>query len=420
MIKVNNFQDVATLLSDYRRPHGDYVLDRILAIMEKLGNPQNSYKVIHIAGTSGKSSTAYYTAALLAETGKKVGLTVSPHVDEINERIQINLKALTEAEFCSELTIFLEDIESIKLEPSYFELLIAFAYWEFARQKVDYAVVEVGLGGLLDSTNVISRADKVSVITDIGLDHTQVLGKKLSGIAAQKAGIILPKSVAFTNKQSDEVMTVFRSVADSKKAQLFVINDHKKLSLLSDLPLFQRRNWSLAYAVFEYICKRDKLTELTDQQLLETTHTHIPARMEVLNYKGKTLIIDGAHNQQKLRTLTTSILDKFPNTKIAVELGLLEEKDDELHEALKEITNFAGHIITTSFFAGQDIPKKAMGADEMERIIRQSGYTGVESINDPKLAFEALMDRPEDVVLVTGSFYLLNNIRPIVFLDNKK
>src|SRR5690606_38872097 len=121
---------------------------------------------------------------LLAAAGQKVGMTVSPHVYEVNERVQINTKPLAETQFCRELSRFLNIIQSSGVRPTYFELLVAFAYWEFAEQGVDYAVIEVGLGGLLDGTNVVARDDKVCIITDIGFDHTSVLGKTLSAITA--------------------------------------------------------------------------------------------------------------------------------------------------------------------------------------------------------------------------------------------
>ena len=168
---------------DYSRTA--YTLDVMKALMEHLGNPQNQLRVLHVAGTSGKTSTAYYCAALLKEAGKKVGLSVSPHVDTVNERLQINGQPMPEAEFCKVLSEFLDVVAESGIKPSYFELLVAMTYWEFARQKVDYAVIEVGLGGLRDGTNVIERADKVCLITDIGLDHTEILGHTLTKITGE-------------------------------------------------------------------------------------------------------------------------------------------------------------------------------------------------------------------------------------------
>ena len=193
MTKLRSFNDIDTVLKDFIPPmrsfRSVYTLDTMRALMLALGNPQNSYKTIHVAGTSGKTSTSYYIAALLGQTGKKIGLSVSPHVDNVNERVQIDLVPLDEHEYCQQFSTFLQIINKLRIKPTYFELLIAFAFWQFAQEKVDYAVIEVGLGGLLDGTNVIERSDKVCVIADIGLDHVAVLGNSLAGIAAQKAGI---------------------------------------------------------------------------------------------------------------------------------------------------------------------------------------------------------------------------------------
>src|SRR5665213_595829 len=202
---------------------GVYNTDRIKMFMDYLGNPQDKLRVIHVAGTSGKTSTSYYVASLLQASGKKVGLTVSPHVDQVNDRLQINLVPLAEAEFCEVLVKFLEVVEKSGFDLTYFELLVALAYWEFERQKVDYAVVEVGLGGLLDGTNVVSSANKICVITDIGLDHITTLGDTLEKIATQKAGIIQEDNVVFAYAQVKEVNDVFITSTKAKHAKLHLL-----------------------------------------------------------------------------------------------------------------------------------------------------------------------------------------------------
>jgi dihydrofolate synthase/folylpolyglutamate synthase len=172
MLRIETFSEASKLLAKFIPPDRptSYTLDRMEQLMDYLGNPQNRLSVIHIAGTSGKTSTSYYIAALLHATGKTVGLSVSPHIDTIAERAQIDLRPLEESDYCEQLGIFLELIEKSGIQPSYFEVLVAFMYWLFDRRGVDYAVVEVGLGGLLDGTNVVDRSDKVCVITDIGFD----------------------------------------------------------------------------------------------------------------------------------------------------------------------------------------------------------------------------------------------------------
>ena len=287
--------------------------------MDYLGNPQNQLKVIHVAGTSGKTSTSYYAAALLAATGKKVGLTVSPHIAEINERVQINLLPMPEAEFCKELSEFLALIETSQINPSWFEFLIAFDYWEFAKQAADYAVVEVGLGGLLDGTNVIDRADKVCIITDIGLDHVRVLGHSLPEIAAQKAGIIQPRNVVFSYSQAANITDIIKNQAEQMQAEL-----------------------------------------------------HLIVSFSVLN------------------------------------------ADSRLHDGLQELSHLVDYVITTEFGINQDVHQQSVDTEAVVQACRDIGMHGVEVVKEPIEALKTLLSRPENILLVTGSFYLLNPIRPYV------
>src|SRR5712691_3519862 len=159
---MRNFAEARVALHAYvssRPSERTYTLERMMQLMAYLGHPQDTLKIMHVAGTSGKSATAYYAAALLMAAGKRVGLTVSPHAVEVNDRVQINLTPLPEQTFCQELSVFLGLVTKSGITPTYFELLIAFAYWEFVCQRVDYAVVEVGLGCMVDATNVITRRD---------------------------------------------------------------------------------------------------------------------------------------------------------------------------------------------------------------------------------------------------------------------
>jgi dihydrofolate synthase/folylpolyglutamate synthase len=415
---IGSFKEANTVLARYvpsaRKFRAAYTLDTMLALMQALGDPQNSYHVIHVAGTSGKTSTAYYTAALLNQTGKRVGLTVSPHIDEINERVQIDLVPLAEADFCAELDIFLAIVNKLSIEPSYFELLVAFAFWEFARRKVDYAVIEVGLGGLLDGTNVISRPDKVCVLTDIGLDHTNVLGNTLSEIAAQKAGIMHPGNVAFSYVQSDEVMEVFRTCAQEQQTTLHEVTLAAQDKLPGGLPLFQQRNWWLAKQVTDFVLQRDQLPILSPSQLEKASAVYIPARMEIITHQQATIILDGAHNQQKMQTLVASLQNHYPGQKFAVLLALVRGKDLKVEAVLKEILPITSHLILTSFTTQQDLRKYATDPSVVLQKCRELAFDAVEVITSPTRAYHALLERPEKVKLVTGSFYLLNHVRPLV------
>ncbi len=417
MQQVNNFSEVHEVLAGFVPParsmRAKYSLERMLKLMDELGNPQESFKTIHVAGTSGKTSTCYYIAALLGATGKKIGVTVSPHIDEVNERLQINLTPLSEQEFCQELNEFLKILNRLSVKPTYFELLIAFAYWQFAKQKVDYAVIEVGLGGLLDGTNVINRADKVCVITDIGLDHTSVLGNTVEKIAAQKAGIIQSKNQVIMNAQDPEIMTVIKQRQGEKQASLIIVETDEAITQ-NDMPWFQHRNWQLAYAVYKYVSNRDGLEDLDTNQINKAMKTYIPARMEIVNKNGQTIIMDGAHNPQKVGALVRSLQSKFPNQKMQVVMGLLSDK--EVKGVLEQLKPVTKSLYATYFDAEQDMPRSAIQPAEIAEAAKALGIEALE-IKEPEKAFKESL-KTNDSVLVVGSFFLLNHIRPILKRDN--
>ncbi len=376
--------------------------------MDYLGNPQNKYRVVHVAGTSGKTSTAYYMAALLAAAGQKTGLTISPHIDEINERVQINGQPLSEAEFCQALTIFLQLIKASPVQPSWFEVVVAFAYWYFAREKVDYAVVEVGLGGLKDGTNVITRTDKVCIITDIGYDHTSVLGKTIREITKQKVGIVGRQNAVFTYRQTMDIMKVVENQISRQQASLQVAISNKPLKE-NTMPDYQYRNWLLAYQVFMYLEKRDHLKHLTSQELVNTQLIKIPGRMEIRQISNKIVIMDGAHNKQKMTAFIDSFVQLFPDVKPAILLAVKEGKDYQ--QLVPLLVPLASRIITTTFKATQDSLFLSVSPDVLRDALRAAGAKEVISIADQHQAFQTLLAAPEKVCIITGSFYLLSQIR---------
>lgn len=388
----------------------DTTLERIVPLMELLGNPQDKLKAVHIAGTSGKTSTAYYVSALFQAAGQKTGLTVSPHIDSINERVQINGQPLSEAEFCTLLSEFLPIVERARMPPSYFELLYAFALWVFCRYEVDYAVVETGLGGLLDATNILTRTDKVCVITDIGFDHVSILGKTLAAIAAQKIGIVHDHNTVLMYEQNEEIMTVVHDWVESRSAELRIVPSQTVQTEFTDhMASFQQRNWLLASTVYEYVSNRDNLQHLTRQALRETQATYVPARMDVTQHSGKTVVMDGAHNAQKMSAFVASFRTLFLDTKPAVLLALKEGKD--YIEVVPIIAGFASRVIITTFNTSQDLPAISMNSEVLKSNFMQHGYAAVVCVANQLEAYETLLSGPESVVVVTGSFYLLSQLR---------
>jgi dihydrofolate synthase / folylpolyglutamate synthase len=418
MAQIRSLAEAEAVLADYipavnKFTGKDITLQRMQPLMERLGNPQDRLKIIHVAGTSGKTSTAYYIASMLTASGKKVGLTISPHAYSITERFQINMRLISEKAFCKNLELFLKKIEGVSPKPSYFELLIAFAYWHFAKSKVDYAVIETGMGGLHDSTNVANKPNKVCVITDIGLDHMEFLGLTLSRIAAQKAGIIRPHNTVFSYEQNEQIMQVIREVCEQQQAELHEVWSLKAGDLPKNLPLFQRRNWYLAWSVFAWLRESDQLPGLTEQQLAQTSQTYIPARMEEIEIGGKIVILDGSHNAQKLHALVASIKKKYPKQKAAVLTGFIKTKQASLHEDLRELLPIASHLSATGFSTG-GMPKDSMAPLKIVEHLDALGFENWEIAESPEKAFKKLLKRKEQIILVTGSFYLLNHIRPLI------
>jgi dihydrofolate synthase / folylpolyglutamate synthase len=407
---IHSLAEAEAILSAYvpavKEKQVHYSLETMGALMSLIGDPQDKMRIVHVAGTSGKTSTSYYIAALLVQSGCKVGLTVSPHIDKVTERVQINLSPLSDEVFCSELGIFLDLLHNATLTITYFELLIAFAYWEFDRQGVDYAVIETGVGGLLDGSNVATHPDKVCVITDIGLDHVHLLGNTLPEIAAQKAGIIHEQNHVFMMQQPKEVLSVFEAYALTKHAPLHILHTTRQIESMPD---YQQRNWSLAQSVFDFLCERDGVKKLTEFQLNETQKTVVPSRMQVIQRDGKTIILDGAHNQQKMATFVHSFTKLYPQKKVAVLLAVKEDK--AFIAVVNELLSIAHFFIFTTFSSSQDLPAHAIDPTLLGNYCEEKNLKNYVVIHDHTEAYERLMSRSEDVLVITGSFYLLAQLR---------
>ena len=411
MITVKDFTHAQKLLEHFipATKSVRYTLGRMQALMTFLGNPQDHLKVIHVAGTSGKTSTAYFAAALLVENGLKVGLSVSPHIDSVAERAQINLQTLTEDIYCQELGIFLNLVDRSNLHPTYFEVLVAFSFWLFDRQKVEYAVIEVGLGGLLDGTNVIHRKDKICVITDIGYDHTEILGNTLEQISVQKAGIIHENNQVFMHTQATEIMRAVRQKAQQENARLEEVKEDEMLTRHGEfkaLPKFQQRNFSLAYAAVKDIIPQRR-------NISKALCVYIPARMEEVIWQNKTIILDGSHNEQKIASLVEAVEKKYTNQSILLVVSFGENKSTSLTGSLDILRSISSHVVITKFNLGQDEIRKPIDPIVIDALAKELGFM-TKIHNDPKEAFLYALKQKEQVILVTGSFYLLNHIRPIM------
>ncbi len=416
MSTIASFAEAEALLKRYapaRLSRPVYTLEHMRRFMDFLGNPQDGLKVIHVAGTSGKTSTCYYVASLLQQAGKKVGLSVSPYIEKINERVQTNLVPLPEQQFCDELTVFVELAKRSDIQLSRFEFLDAFAYWEFARQRVDYVVMETGVGGTYDPTNVVDNRHKVCVITDIGFDHQMLLGDTLGEIAGNKAGIIGLHNKVFCYDQGDEVMAPIRERARQKQADLHII-DAEPDADIAFLPLFQQRNFTLAREVVAEVLHRDGTEQLNEGALKRAAGVHIPARMETFRIGDKTVILDGAHNAQKLQALKESLEAQFPDQPIAALVAFKADRHDRLEQSAAVLAGLANHLIVTSYGTPNKVEPYGEDPEIISALCKINGFWQLETIANPVHALRQLLARPEPVLLVTGSFYLFNDIRPLL------
>ncbi len=386
-------------------------LKRMEALMQVTGNPHLKLRTIHIAGTSGKTSTAYYMSELLTCANQSVGLIISPHVDKVTERVQLNGCPLTDEEFLVQLKVFIGLAKNCVLVPSYFELLYGFGIWLFALLNVDYTVVETGYGGLLDATNILRRKDKLCIITDIGYDHMAALGEDIRQIAAHKAGIIHKGNTAIMYKKDQLIMPVFVKRAKTVGAKLIIVDEEEIVAneFIDQLVDFQRRNWLLAKKAFDAIADRDRLELLSKPVLFRTQSIYIPGRMDLFRLGSKQIIMDGAHNEQKLTTLLTTIANRFPNQKASIVLAVKNDKRiGNLAKALKPV---AGKIYVTEFYTTRDLKVKAMPAQELTRLLRNQGLNEVVSCPDHTRAMRYALQQKDELIVVTGSFYLLSQLR---------
>jgi len=383
----------------------DLTTDRTLRLAEHAGNPQDELKVVHVAGTSGKTSTCYYIADLLVRSGTKVGLTVSPHMDSITERVQINGRPLPEDVFCDYFSEFMNVVESAPEMPTYFELMMVFAYWVFQKEKVDYAVVETGLGGLHDSSNIASRPDKLCVLTDIGLDHMHVLGRTIEEIATQKVGIVKPSNSVVMHTQSNEVMNVVEDYVASRRGDLV----HSKVD---ENLLFQQRNWQLAFSVYERLRERDHLKTLEAEDIKQSQLVHVPGRMDIIKRGGKAIVLDGAHNEQKMSAFLKCLRSTYPGMKFPVLMALKQGK--ELEQLVPLLVPLTSGLIATELTGSQDTPLASIPARSIAEAFQNSSVADIHIERDIHKALDRLLESDREVVVVTGSLYLVAAIRKIL------
>ncbi|MBR1728548.1 MAG: bifunctional folylpolyglutamate synthase/dihydrofolate synthase [Selenomonadaceae bacterium] len=379
-------------------------LDRIKYLLRLIDQPQEKFKIIHVTGTNGKGSVCATLAEILKTAKFKVGLFTSPHLISYRERFKINGVEISENDFTNlvdDMKILVDQMIADGYEsPTEFEVLTAMAFKYFADQKVDYAVIEVGLGGLLDSTNVVKP--KISVITNVANDHAEKCGGDLYGIARHKAGIIKEK-IPIVTGASDEPLKIISEVAKQKNSKIFVLNkdffvdDSLKISLQGE---YQKLNAAIAVETAKLL-NEDQITD----EVIKTAIQNVKwqGRFEIFHYGDKTLIIDGAHNGAGAKALRKSLDKKFSTDRRIFLFGVLADKD--IDEMIKILFREDDFVIVTK-------PNSLRAADP-KKICELLQERSIESIaiEDNEKAFEKFINSDEKILIAAGSLYMIGKIR---------
>jgi len=406
-------------------------LERMTRLTELLGNPQERMKVIHVAGTNGKGSVCRYLYSVLRENGYRTGLYTSPYLERFTERIECNGSEISEEDLIRYTERVLEKVDLMMAEglesPTEFELVTAIAFLYFAEQDIDYLVLEVGLGGRGDSTNVVSRP-LASVITSISFDHMEYLGDTLEKIAVNKAGIIKPGVPVIFNVEDQAAASVIRREAAWKGCKIYDVRDLEYQMTNRSLDGYtfdavigetEYRDLSIsmigAHQVENALCALTVLEVLRNENLLKLDRDKLYAgfrkakqtgRFEIL-HRDPWVIIDGAHNEAGADALRAAMDEHFPDSRIIMVTGMLADK--KIDALLDRFEKIAGEFIATE----PDNPRK-LSASELCGRIRKRGRKCV-AVEDPEEACRYAAARPGwDAMVVAGSLYLIGKVRGLL------
>ena len=376
-------------------------LTNIIAFSNHLGNPEKQFKSIHVAGTNGKGSTSHILASILQESGYKVGLYTSPHLKDFTERIRINGKPLRKncvINFIKRNTSFLENQKL-----SFFEMTVGLAFEQFAKQKVDIAIIEVGLGGRLDSTNIITPI--ASVITNIGLDHTQMLGNTLAEIAFEKAGVIKHNIPIIIGEKQTETQAIFEKKAKEKQAKLYYASDNSDENLKTDLKgSYQKYNVKTAIQTIAIIKKSGfniSQKNIKNGLLNVVKNTNLKGRWQILNQNPK-VICDTAHNKEGLTYVLNQLKEEKYN-KLHLVLGVVSDKDLDTILPLFPKNS-------TYYFCKPNIPR-GLDATVLKEKASTFNLNGnnYESVNQAyKIAFKTA--NKNDLIFIGGSTFVVAEV----------
>ncbi|MCR4316598.1 MAG: bifunctional folylpolyglutamate synthase/dihydrofolate synthase [Planctomycetes bacterium] len=398
-------------------------LSRVRDALAHLGNPQDSYKIAHVTGTKGKGSVCAYLASLLTASGMKTGLYTSPHVLGLRERIKLDGDEVDEPRFLGAMNDILPTLEKFAADGralTYFEILTALAFHWYRKEDVDYAVIEVGIGGKLDATNLVKPS--VTAITNVGLDHTKILGETVLEIARDKVGIIKP-GIPVVTAQAEEsgVLEIIEAASIAAGARLYKLGTDFsvrselrahcfELDLgpygvskieLRNLGFHQGVNAATALLMFRLLAGRNPELASTAEPLLlrALSETAVPGRIEILANGPPVLIADVCHNEPSSLALANTLRSEFPGRRVAFVVSVLKDKD--VGGIFRNLAKVADSIIVTKIADER--------AFDVETLIAtaKAHFPASIAVEDQKLAVRRAIDSGADIVVVCGSFYLV-------------
>ncbi len=410
-MKFTNIDQVIKRIYSLPKLHPKNDLSYIRRILKQLNNPQDNVKTIHVTGTNGKGSTSYYLSNLLQKAGQKTGLFVSPYIYEFNERIQLNGKNISNNDLIKIANEIETAIEILKKDDPNFSLVtfeyeVALAFQFFAQENCDYAVIEVGIGGEHDKTNVI--IPEVSVITTIGLDHEKIIGPTLKDIAEEKSGVIKSNKPVVLGNVPQNVLEILLNKAQSENSKSFLLGRDFQIKIMPDVIEYQDSknlyNFALRPLVEAYdigvAVQAIQLLQLDlDRKKIEEAinETRIPGRYDVIQTSPE-IIVDGAHNLQAMENLL-NLVRKKKKGQIYVLLGMMKDKDlGPVTKLFKDEKVTLTRIDYPRAARLEDFPKEAQKEFEYKENFEEA-YTSLKN----KL-------QADDMLLVTGSFYLVGAV----------
>ena len=413
--KISTFNDAVKYLENLEKIGIKFELSRIARVCAYFGDPQDTLKIIHVAGTNGKGSTCAFLDSILRRSGYKVGLYTSPHLTDIRERIRVNGENIRGGDFTRLISSLSSAVGTLKLELTYFEIMTAAAFRHFAERKVDLAIIEVGMGGRLDATNII-KSSLVSIITNIDYEHTQYLGNTLTKIAGEKAAIIKENGIVVTAETKSKPLRVIKRVSLEKKASLLRVGNAGlagyKLGLAG---AHQQLNAVCALTAVKVLRQQGiKIPESAVRKGLAAADW--PGRLEVFkilmsNGEQRTVVLDGAHNPAGMKTLAAELRKKGRGYKRKIVIfGVLRDK--KYREMIRMLAPLVNRVILV-----EPDSDRALSVRSMDRQWR--GLLGKDRVFQAgtlkSAVSQALAEaKADDLIVGTGSLYTVGEIRKIL------